>query len=211
MSTLGPADLPPELATTLRDELEPGEQLVWSAQPNPSALGRAMYPWGWSGWLFFGFAALWTCGATAMIIIGNRAGWSSQGKPANPPPLAFQLFFPAVGLIFMGVGLVIAWLPRRAGRAAAHTAYALTSHRIILVEGTRKGDSRNIIRYRTVDFDRVQRSERTDGTGNLIFEFVDLGYMMNGKQARRPRGIIGVDHIAEVERLIRKTLTAPQA
>ncbi len=196
---------PPEPSELIRRELETGERVLWSDQPTPHSLGRALHPSTRAGWFFVIIAAAWITFATIFMIVAHRSGWKSNGK-SKPPPIAFQIGFPAFGLPFLALGVRIVRAPARAGRAAPHTAYALTDRRVIVIEGTARADDRTVISFTRDDLKHARRKEYPDGRGDLVFADVDSGANVNNRPVFVPRGVLGVPNIAEVERLIRATL-----
>jgi len=91
-----------------------------------------------------------------------------------------------------------------ARRAAQKTCYALTDRRAIIWE-PRVGGVR-VRSYRPEQLSQLSRCERSDGSGDLIFEEISTIYG-NGRRLHYGRsGFVAIDRVREIEMLVRKTL-----
>ena len=103
-------------------ELAPGEKLIWADRPRALALARREGPAFLMGIPFTAFALFWT--------------WGASGAVGHAPD-AFGVFFPLWRLIFIAIGLWILSTPLRAAMKAPSTIYAITSDRLLIIEGAR--------------------------------------------------------------------------
>lgn len=180
------AVLPDDLDQTVRDELEPGERLVWLQQPS----GRSRLPWAAYAPAVFGipftaFAVFWMSMAAWGVWGGGGAG---PGAGPNAGPF---FLFPLFGIPFVLVGLAMLsspfWMRRRMRRSAAQTAYAITDRRAIVFDGGYQasrlsypmGTMAGALGQRSGDL-RIQsfwpeklvvreRIQNRDGTGDILF------------------------------------------
>ena len=175
--------LPPELQQKLRDELKAGEQLQWVGQPNPKAVRKSAMPL----LLFFipwtAFALFWTVAATGFQLPDlNRS--------------IFYLLFPLFGLPFIGVGIWGLSMPWRMAKQAAHSAYAVTTQRVLMLTNTPKQfKSQSFYVHSLSD---VSREQQPDGSGNIYF-YNDAA-QHNAK--RKKQGFYGIPDVQRVEALL---------
>jgi hypothetical protein len=184
--------LTPDLQRRLNDELRAGERIVWSAQPLPR-----LYRWSSIGIVLFGIP--WTAFA---IFWMAAAGWGTWKAGNTPGP--FKLF-PLFGLPFVLIGFGMLSSPFWMSRAARRTVYAITNQRAITIEGQAFG------RVKVQSFlpDRLvamSRTQRPDGSGDLIFE--EVRERSGSSTTTVQRGFKAIAGVREVEDLILKTLLA---
>jgi hypothetical protein len=135
-------------------EMRPGEKLVWAERPRPGALAHAGLTTALFGIPFLAFALFWTfmaSGATASGGIG--------------------VVFPMFGLPFIGVGLWLVGTPLWAAQRAQSTIYAITDQRLVIM---RTGATSEVQSYGPEDFDSLDRRERPDGSGDIVFRNENL-------------------------------------
>jgi hypothetical protein len=196
--SFGNTMLPPELEERVNGELEPGERLVWSGQP------RA----GWAVaascliWLFAlpwtAFALFWTGAAAGLLD-----GWMG-GANAPQPFQWFRLLFALWGVPFILVGLGMFSTPYWVWRRGKRTCYALTDRRAIVWQpGLWR--SVHVRSYRPEQLKQMSRVERSDGSGDLIFE-QRHGRDSDGDRTTTSYGFLGIERVREVEDLIEKNL-----
>ncbi|MGH7131478.1 MAG: hypothetical protein ACREJO_05985 [Phycisphaerales bacterium] len=202
MSTEGLIDT--QLQERLTRELQPGERIVWSGQPLPRAFARGSLPVAVFGLFFGGFALFW------MLMAGGGAWFASAAPQSNgPPPVvgtAFS-FLTLCGLPFLAVGVVMLTMPIWRRVIAGKIIYAITDKRAVVIgpEAWRGTVTRSFAGEKIAN---VARAERSDGSGDLVFEEI-VSYSSSSDGASRHvtrRGFIGVGRVAEVERILRKTL-----
>ena len=107
-----------------------------------------------------------------------------------------------LGIIITAVVLMPVW----ARRMARQTLYALSNQRVITLQ---KGPFALHVRsFAREHLGNMQRTERPDGTGDLVFAQVH-SHDFDGHHQVRSIGLHGLDRVHEVEELIRATLLAP--
>lgn len=181
-----PSHLPPEWESRVRAELESMETVKWFGVPRPMSFVWVTIPIVLFAIPWTAFAIFWICGAS-----GFKLPDLSHFSPAN--------IFPLFGLPFVLVGLGMLLSPLWAIRAAKKTGYVLTNRRAILFGGGFGSTVRSIEAAR---FNQFERRERSNGTGDIIFEYVQRS---SGNRSTRsvPLGFIGIENVREVEKLVR--------
>src|SRR4051812_9548997 len=141
------SSLPPALADRVAAELAPDERLLWIGQPRLDLATRPAFFLVPFGVVFAGFALVWMMGATLLT-----------GGLLAPCGLPF---------IAVGIGLIASpvWLRHRARK----TLYGLTDRRAIVWEPGWFG-AITVRSYTAAGLSRMSRIERSDGSGDLIFE-----------------------------------------
>jgi hypothetical protein len=139
-------------------ELQPGETIEWSGQPNLSVI---FHREDWIaipfGFMWGGFAIFWLLAASGMWDI-----W--QNKPNHP----FQLFGIIWGTPFVVVGQYMIWgrfVHRRWKKK--RTYYALTNRRALIVEYGFRNRTSSSAFFDTVP--TVDKRVRQDGIGSISF------------------------------------------
>lgn len=117
--------------------------------------------------------------------------------------MVFPLFGVPFALVGLGLMLSPVWLRRKLKR----TGYALTNRRALLIEGGLFG-SRLVKSYAPEDLSDLERVERANGSGDLVFERVATRVQSDdGRRVRTaPRGFLAIPDVRDVERLLRETL-----
>jgi hypothetical protein len=207
-----------EMQRAIEKELQDGEEIVWCAQPRPEALGRHLGRLRFIAYIFYvvgGLSAMFF--GTVFVLVALNVtpppvpGPNSRNAGVAAPIWVLALL-PLFGLAFVAGGRVIWRLPLRAGKAAAFSAYALTTSRLLILDSDAKGVNRTVRRFGVADVERIVRIERPNDEGDLILgevkeeEFISGGG--TGGPLMRPIGLMGVDRPDQVERLIRETLVA---
>lgn len=198
--------LDPEARSRINGEMQPGERLLWSGQPDPGLYARG--GWGLSvfGIFFTGFSLFWIAGAGGMM-------WFSDDGPSRHFDGVGRIFscFPLFGLPFLAVGIGMLTSPIWMRRAARRTVYAVTDRRAIVCQGGVWG-SVTVRSFGPSDLTDMTRVERAGGGGDLVFrEHFTESYNSKGhRMSSRTRiGFIGIDGVREVENLIRAQLVTP--
>lgn len=172
-STLGTARTAADL---IRDRLQPGEKLIWSAR----ALGRSdpLQDFGAADWLFTGFSVL---GAVAAL----SSEWMSIFR-----------------LVLLGVSIALALVVAiRAGFMFLPKVYALTNrrvvvfHRFIKFEDSIAGD----------EIEKISVNERRSGLGDIVLRSSRPGEIRLALVTRGAE-LIGVENPRHAAELIRATL-----
>ncbi len=183
------AELPMHLRDALETEREAGEQLLWVGQPDPIRAVRG--EWG-----AFLFAIPWT--AFALFWEAMAAGMGFSPQTGTPKPVAW--FFVLFGLPFVGIGFAMLAAPFVAMAKARQVVYAVTDRRVLFLQTTGKGrESRSVVPRYIGD---LQRTERGDGSGNLVIASPSNRHGNVQGQATE-NVFLGVKNVREVERLIR--------
>ena len=164
-------------------QLNPGERLLWSGSPAPGAAAVSGVPVTLFGIMFIGFAVTWISGAISAT--GQAAGaWS---------------LFPLFGVPGLLIGVALLLGPLWYAIAAAHTVYAVTEGRALIITGSR---ARTVRSYTSADVDEVVRVERPDGSGSVFFA-TRTTTSARGSTRRRRIGFVGIPEVRRVEQLIR--------
>ncbi len=184
-----PAVLPPELEQAIRRELAGDEKVAWIGRPRPGSLASAELATFAFGLPFTAFSIFWIAG----VAQAPKGG-------------AIVALF---GLPFLGVGLFILSAPLRAWNRARGTCYLLTDRRAIVREPefTPAGRSFRIESFGPDTIGTMYRSERRDGSGDLVFREVLEPFGRSGRRTRpRRRGFLAIHDVVAVERLVRSVL-----
>ncbi len=176
-----------EAQQTAQAQLEAGERLLWYGRPDPKRqlLGSLVV-------LLFGipwtaFALFWTAAASGLVWGEMGFGWHSL----------FALW--GVPFVLVGFGMLGSpyWLYRKAQR----TVYAITNRRALIISGTR---TREIQSYTARDIGIIERSERANGKGDVMFATA-----ASNKNPQRV-GFTGIPDARRVERLLLDTFKSDE-
>jgi hypothetical protein len=171
-------------------ELAPGEKLVWADRPNAAGLARRAGPQFLMGIPFTAFALFWTWGASSAT---SRA------------PAGVGIFFPLWGLMFVAIGLWMLSTPLRAAFRAGSTIYAITSERLLIIEGAK---SHRVTSFTPADVQQIERTDRGGGWGDVVFRKEipqsRRGISFNGNWNATRIGFFGVSDVRRVESAVRE-------
>jgi hypothetical protein len=188
--------LPEPLAQRLHAELQPGETLLWTGRPIPAAAARGIWIFSLVGGVMMIPALIMAAVMGLIVLIVALLAKS----------LCVVLFLlPLFAMLCLMIVLLLA-LPLYVQRQARHTVYALTDRRAIVWQ---KGFG--AMRVRSFNRDQLaalQRTERPDGTGDLIFEQT-LYHGHHGHHHTQSVGFTSIARVRDVEELIRATLLTP--
>ena len=186
---IGAGELSPELRARLDRELEKGERVVWSAAPLPRAYAQGAWALCVFGVVFGGFAVFWMTMAGAAAWFGGAAAGSAGVNPAVATPFAL---FPLCGLPFLAVGVAMMTAPIWMRGRAAKVVYAVTDRRAIVIspQGFKGESVRSFSPTQLGSIERVERVERADGSGNLVFAR-ELYGSTGGEGGSRVRDAVG--------------------
>jgi hypothetical protein len=206
--------LPEPLRKLVQEELAVGERVRWVDQPIP----RTGFPWVALAPMFI--AIPWT--AFAVYWTATAAGLLDRGRPDQGPVATVRYIFALFGVPFILLGLVMLtspiWMVRRARRAAERTAYVITDRRAIVFDGGFAGDypgvgilmgmlrppskGTNIRSYPPEKITEVQRTQRDDGSGDLLFHQVVVHDETGEAIPIVREGFFAVRNVKEVEGLL---------
>ncbi len=179
-----------KLETALRQELLPGEQLLWSDMPDPARMRVVFWLWAFAlPWTLF--ALFWEGTTLAMVIAGVFG--TSKGFSV------WMIIFPIFGLPFVGIGLWLMNKPLATLADARHQIHALTDRRLMTL--TMRKEKALL----SADINKtgpIHRKEKADGWGSLSIEtgsHVDS----DGDRITDKFEIYGIAEVAKVERLLR--------
>ena len=142
------------------------------------------------------FGIPWTAFAVFWM---SAAGWGVSHSNA-PGPFSF---FPLFGLPFVLIGVGMLSSPFWMSRKALRTVYAITDQRAIVFEGRVFGGV-NVQSFLPERLTSMSRNERSDGTGDLIFEQFQQPAGSGTTTVRR--GFIAIERVRDVEELINNSL-----
>jgi hypothetical protein len=181
-------NLPAELEALVKAELDPGERVRWTGQPNPGLLSRRGVSRALFGIPFTAFSVFWIAAASRFRMPDFSQGGFS--------------FFPLFGIPFFLVGLFLLTSPLWMRQSARRTAYILTERRAItFVAGFGRAiTGRSYELHRLLDIERVQNP---DGSGDLIFERTSHTDR-DGKTTSTEQGFLAVSDVKKVETLVRQ-------
>jgi len=187
-----------DLDAIARNELEPGESLLWSGSPDPRRSMLTSLP-------VLLFAIPWT--AFAIFWVATAAGMTSNVRGSG----GGSGFFPLFGIPFILIGLAMLSGPFWAYRKAQKTVYAVSNKRAIIITG---GLTRNVQSFYPRSLGAIERSEKADGSGNIIFaRRTNSNYNSNSNQSQTSTtsiGFFGIPDVRTVERLIRQISDSPE-
>ena len=146
-----------EIDALIANELEEGERVLWTDRPHPSSRSSASPTMA-----FYIMASVFGLIGVMLILIGFIVSISVHGKNGSDVLLALSIIgttFVIMAIIFSIIALV--YRPNLKG-----TAYAITEQRIITVI---TGRSLIVYSYGKDDIGVLNRIERPDGSGDLIF------------------------------------------
>lgn len=159
-------------------QLEMGERLLWYGKPDPKRGLLATIPLVLFAIPWTGFSLFWMAAASGLAF-DAEPGWTSL----------FALF--GVPFVLVGLGMLTSpyWLYKKAKR----TIYALTNRRAIIITG---GANRKIQSITSKDVGLIERTERANGRGDIMFATVDA------KKGPEQVGFIGISDARRVERML---------
>ncbi len=176
--------LPRRLQALIEAELQEGEKITWIGTPLTRRFAVRAIP-------IVLFAIPWT--AFSVFWIAGAAGFKIPNF--NQP---FDLF-PLFGVPFLLIGLAMLSAPYWMTRKAKSTAYVLTTARAIVFDGGFSTTIRSFYPDRLTD---LRRTQRADGSGDLIFEKT-LSYDGEGGRRTTDNGFLAIADVKSVEDLVR--------
>ena len=182
-------DLPANLQQKLRDELKANEKAIWTGQPDPNVIMK-------QGFKLYFFFIPWTL--FALFWIYGASGFKMPTFNFENGFDAFGTLFPLFGLPFVMIGFWGLSSPVWAKRRAENTVYAITNQRLLLLMF---GKNSKIESYYAKDVKQLERNEKLDGSGDLLF--ATKGYRVSDGDPRTNKdGFYAVQDVKNVERLV---------
>ncbi len=93
-------------------------------------------------------------------------------------------------------------MPAREAARGARIVYAVTNRRALIIEG---GSEIKVKSYTARDLDNLERTERADGSGDLVFSR-ERRTGNKGRTYFEPIGFFGVRDVRTVEAALRQSL-----
>jgi len=170
-----------------------GESIVWLGQPNPLSLALTTLP-------ILIFAIPWT--AFAMFWMYTASGFNFLPDFSKNHFSYFSLF----GLPFVLTGLGMLCAPFFSYAKAFRVIYIVTDKSVRIITLGRK---KKVETYTADDIGQIERKEKSDGSGNLIFKY-DISYDSDNKRRATPIGFYGIPDVKTVEQhLVRLRRSVP--
>lgn len=164
-------------------EMTPGEELLWAETSLPGNARRRIFPISLLGWVFLLLSLAWV----------SRAATASIGLLV-------------LGIPFVFGGLALASAPWWWPNVTRRTVYAISDQRLLIIRDFSK---RKVTSYGPEDIDVVERRERRDGSGDVIFRREETQKLKHhhdphGKRrvGMREVGFFGVPDVRRVEEAI---------
>ena len=171
-------------------ELNDGEQITWIGAPIARRFAMKSIPI-----VLFGIP--WT--AAALFWMALTCGFEMPNFNFKD---GFDVF-PLFGIPFVFIGLEMLSSPLRMIRKAKKTAYVLTTVRAIVFDG---GSATTIHSFGPERLTDLQRNQRPDGSGDLIFE-----YKPSNDSDDAAHGFLEISNVKAVEDMVRHLVeTSPQ-
>jgi hypothetical protein len=201
-------ELPVELQARAQSELTSDERLVWTGQPQPHSVLYVS--------LFLVLFGLILTIVTAWFAMHWLETTDDFNRHWNQGPGVRSGFFEKqersvadyVPFLFVVVGIGIMTVPLFLLRQVRSTFYLLTDKRAIICQAGLFGDW-TTFSYPGGELRILQRHERANGSGSLVFEvYTTLSPDSEGRSRRRThwRGFLNVANVRQVEALVRSTL-----
>lgn len=191
---IDPADTS-HLRAALDDELVAGENLIWSARPDPRRMYVVFWLWAFAlPWTLF--ALFWEGTTLSMFVYGLTN--------ADPNFRWFIGIFPIFGLPFVGIGCWMMWKPVGTLLDARQQIHGLTNRRIMTL--TLRSDKK-LVSADLKKIGPIHRKEKGDGWGNLTVE-TGSHIDSDGDRITEKFEVYGVPEVANLERLLREAQQA---
>lgn len=164
-------------------EMVSGEALVWAETSLPKNARRRSVPISLLGWIF--------------LVLSFA--WMTKAAPTS-------IWLLVMGLPFLLGGLGLALMPWWWPIYTRRTVYAISDRRLLIVRDLLK---RRVTSYGPEDIDVVERRERRDGSGDIIFRREEIRKLKHhhdpqGKRrvGEREVGFFGVPEVRLVEEAV---------
>ena len=177
--------LPTRLRELIEAELNDAEKITWIGRPIPRRFALGSIPIVLFGIPWTAFALFWMAGASGFQIPDFKEGFD---------------LFPLFGIPFILIGFGMLSTPFWMVRKAKKTAYALTTTRAIIFDG---GFSTTIRSFGPDRLTDLRRKQRSDGSGDLIFERKH-SYGSDGDRQTTDHGFLAITDVKAVEDMVRQ-------
>lgn len=196
--TFGESKLSSEQESRVQSELESGEQLLWTGRPRAGRLILESIPL-----VLFGIP--WTA-FTIFFISMVTFSVMQDGNKKEPVLGLYSFLLLLFGVPFVLVGLWMLSSPLWMYRQIKQICYAITNRRVILWDPNSFWGAMYIRSYVPRQLASLLRTERADGSGDLIFE--EQYYQTRGQHKPRAQriGFMAIDNVRTVDELVRKAL-----
>jgi len=168
----------------IRSELKPGESVLWAGQPSSLEYMK-------SSMLALLFFIPWT--AFSIYWVARASGFKipdlSQGGFA---------FFPLFGLPFVLIGVWGLGYPLREKIKAKNVIYAITTQRVIIIEGSKSATYKSFYPHQLKNIERIQKH---DNSGTIYF-YQEAYTDSDGHKRYEKIGFIGIPNVRSVENQI---------
>jgi len=171
----------PKLRELVSRELEPDEHLLWGGQPIPKFFTGASFA-------IVLFVIPWTL---ISVFISCAALFDGRYSPLT------VIFF---GFPFVLIGLSMLSSPIMVYRNLENTVYAITNRRAIII--VRYFFSTNIVSFEPNQLKELQRHEKTNGIGDVLFSELDRAAQQSPTKVPM-NGFLNVREAKKVERLLK--------
>lgn len=168
----------------IRSELKPGESVLWAGQPNSleymkSSMGAFLFFIPWTA-----FSIFWVAAASGFKIPDlSNAGFA---------------FFPLFGLPFVLIGFWGLSSPLREKIKAKNVIYAITTQRVIIIEGSKSLAYKSYYPHQLKNIERIQK---INNYGTIYFQqepYTDS----DGDKRYKKIGFIGIPNVRSIENQI---------
>jgi hypothetical protein len=148
-----------DLRARVKNELEPGERLLWAGRSNPALEPRGV------GFYVVRMITLLLLGAGLFLIMPPGVIHRSDYGSA----LVVGLAFLGISGLFL-IGVIAGWIGRLTERRRlVNTCYAITDRRVIMWTPEPRGDAVRVQALGRGQIKSLVRIERPDGSGHLEF------------------------------------------
>jgi hypothetical protein len=206
--------VPVDLKEKILAGLDRKEKPVWVGQPNPNLVLLRN-----SGYFAFGGVGILIAILWLVVSLLPVSAAAPRVQPGNKAVAAAPAVHPGISVMVpLGVFLVsacIAAVPYPHWRSARRTCYAVTNRRAVVYTEGLFGVTRDS--YTPLEVSNMRRSNSwlARDSGDLIFRTVHVisRSRRGGRWSDSIRtihyGLLAIDHLDEVERLVRETLIDP--
>ena len=176
----------------IEGELAPGERIVCATRPIARWLELPSF-----AVLLFG--CVWTGSLMHSLLatIDRGEAFTTRGG-VRVPTFGTWILLP-----FLAIGVYLLTTPYWSRRAMQRTAYAVTDRRALVVRRKAFG-GRSILSFDPGRLTSMERVERRDGSGDLVFEVIRT--RSGSSTSTERRGFLSVADVRGVEAMLRDTL-----